>query len=61
MEEKKRGGARAGAGRKAKADRVCRVAFPITALAKEKLKRYADGKGISLADAAVEIFEALSD
>lgn len=57
--EEKRGGARAGAGRKPKVDRVCRVAFPITELAKAKLKAYADQKGISLADAATEIFERL--
>lgn len=54
-----RGGARVGAGRKAKTDRVCQIGVRVTALAKQRLEAYANSRGISLSDAAVQIFETL--
>ena len=57
--EKKRGGARPGAGRKKKEGRDCAVTFRISALAKERLAAYAAAHGVSMQEAANGIFEGL--
>lgn len=62
MENEKRdgrGGARQGAGRKKVADRECRIAFGVSQRAKAGLEAYAAQRGLSLREAANELFEAL--
>lgn len=54
-----RGGARAGAGRKPKSDRICPIGYKITELAKENLRQYAESRSISMADALNQILEEL--
>lgn len=60
IKKERRGGSRDGAGRKKVADRDCKIAFGISAKAKENLEAYAHSRELSLREAANEIFENLS-
>lgn len=55
----RRGGARAGAGRPAKADRTCAIGVKVSALAKERLQAYAASMGVSMAEALNMLLESL--
>ena len=55
----RRGGARAGAGRPSKPDRVCMIASKVSQPAKERLRAYAAAHGISMAEALNRVLESL--
>lgn len=57
--KKTRGGRREGAGRKKIEGRDIAVAYRISAEARDRLKAYADGLGVSVQEAVNRIFENL--
>ncbi len=59
VKSERRGGARAGAGRKPKTDRTQRLGLNISELAKANLTSYASERGISMAEALNRILESL--